>query len=226
MREAHHPSRVRAFLDLLLPPVCCGCGSEGSVLCLGCAAHLRRRLDEPAGAPLGLPVSLPEGIVQLEWCAAFSGAVRAAVHGLKYAGQRALAVPLAEALAARWRKAGAGGELFTWVPVHPARLRERGFDQAELLARLVAERLGSPAAALLERRQRTMAQHSLGRIARADNVREAFAMRSPAPLDIRGRWLVLVDDVVTTGASLSGCAQTLLRGGALAVSALCLAREG
>jgi len=68
----------------------------------------------------------------------YSGPVRAALHALKYGGERRLAAPLASALADRWRQAGRGGEVVTWVPVHPSRQRERGFDQAEELARLMA----------------------------------------------------------------------------------------
>ena len=111
---------MRILVDLLLPPRCPGCGLEGILLCDHCARPLYRRLAEPPGAPLGVPASLPVGIVQLEWCAMYSGAIRDALHALKYRGERRLREPLAEALAARWGAAGAGGDLVTWVPVHPS----------------------------------------------------------------------------------------------------------
>ena len=85
------------------------------------ARPLRRRLYEPAGRPLGLPAAMPAGLVQVEWCATFSGPVRTAIHALKYRGERRLVEPLAAALAERWQRAGAGGDLLTWAPVHPSR---------------------------------------------------------------------------------------------------------
>jgi len=88
----HHP-RVHALativarsLDELLPPTCPGCGREGESLCLSCAAPLRARLDQPPGQPLGLEAHLPRHIVQLEWCAPFTGPVRACLHALQYVG--------------------------------------------------------------------------------------------------------------------------------------------
>src|SRR5262245_10357755 len=188
---------MRALLDLVLPPRCPGCGTEGVVLCAGCAGRLARRIDEPPGVPVGLAWPLPVGLVQLEWCATFGGPVRAALHALKYRGERRLTEPLGRALAARWQRAGIGGEALVPVPVHPRRRRERGFDQAEDLADWCGRGLGLPVVRALERRQRTIAQHALGQDARRHNVRGAFAVRPGFERAIQGRWLVLVDDVVT-----------------------------
>jgi len=216
---------VNALLDLLLPPVCPGCGREGRALCEACAVVLRRRLNEPAATPIGLAGALPAGLVQLEWCAAFTGPARAALHALKYGGELRLVEPLADEMAARWRRAAVGGELIAFVPVHEARRRQRGFDQAELLARAVGQRLDLPVVPALERAARTTAQHRLGRHARSANVGHAFAVRASATARIRGRWIVLIDDVVTTGATMSACAGVLHAAGAAAVSGLALARE-
>lgn len=216
---------MRAILDLLLPPDCPGCGREGEVLCRSCRSPLDRRLGEPPGVPLGLPADVPLGLVQLEWCSAFTGPTRRALHALKYDGERRLAAPLAEAMAVRWRAAGRGGNLLVPVPVHAQRRRERGFDQAEDLARACGRALGLPVVAALERRERTAAQHALGRQQRAVNVGGAFGLREGAAGGVAGRWVVLIDDITTTGASLSGCAAALYAVGALAVSALTVARE-
>ncbi len=216
---------MRALLDLLLPPRCAGCGLEGVLLCASCAAPLSRRLAEPAGAPLGLPADLPLGLLQLEWCAAYSGSVRAALQALKYRGERRLVEPLADALAERWLRAGAGGDTVTWVPVHRARLAERGFDQAQELAAAMAVRLRLPVIGSLERGQRTLAQHGLGQSARRHNIAGAFSVVESERARVAGRWLVVVDDIVTTGTTLTGCALPLWEAGAAGVSALCVARD-
>lgn len=216
---------MRALLDLLLPPSCPGCGREGRVLCPACGAWLERRRAEPPGVPIGLPWPLPPGLDQLEWCAAFSGPVRDAIHVFKYRGERRLADPLGAALAERWRRVGAGGDLLVHVPVHASRLRERGFDQAADLARACGRILGLPARPVLERAERTEAMHGLGRAERAVNVGGAFRVRPSQERLVAGRSVVLIDDIITTGATLSGCAIALRDAGAIWVAALAVARE-
>lgn len=225
MRAAGQAGHVKMVLDLLLPPVCPGCGREGAPICVTCREYMARRLEEPPGVPIGLASNQPPGVVQLEWCASFNGVARASVHALKYDGELRLVAPLSELMAARWRRAGIGGDALVPVPVHAQRRRQRGFDQAELLARGVGERLGLPVVLALQRASRTTAQHQLGRRARQDNVAHAFGIVPRHAAEIAGRWLVLIDDVVTSGATLAGCAGALYGAGASAVSALTLARE-
>jgi ComF family protein len=215
-----------ALLDIVLPAACAGCSAEGATLCPVCRRALDLRLVRPSGVPIGLPSALPAPLAQLEWCAPFSGTVRAALHQLKYSGERRLARPLGTSLAARWLAAGAGGELLVPVPVHADRARRRGYDQAVLLATEASLRLRIPCLAALERTRRTAPQFDLGRRARRTNVAGAFAMRGPSQAArIEGRWIVLVDDVMTTGATLVACAEALYGAGAVAVSAVTVARE-
>src|SRR4051812_34259757 len=230
---------VTGALDLALPASCSGCGREGQPLCPSCLPALDSRLGLPGGTPIGLPADIPTPLLQLEWCAPFAGPVRAALHDLKYAGERRLAEPLGEAVARRWARVGTGATVIVPVPVHAERERQRGYDQAALIAAVAAERLRMPMARVLERGRATVAQFELGRDERAANVAGAFRVRGSGhdrhrersrggadgtPV-VTGRWVLLVDDVVTTGATLAACADALERAGAVAVSAIAVARE-
>jgi len=226
------PSLVGRALDLAFPARCPGCGAEGPAICADCLPALDARLGLPGGVPIGLPSDVPPPLLQLEWCAPFTGLVRSALHQLKYSGEQRLAVPLGEAIARRWQRAGAGGDVLVPVPVHADRARRRGYDQAELIARAAATALSLPCAPILERARATIAQFDLDRSERATNVAGAFRLKPRPGSDssgddspFRDRWIVLVDDVVTTGATLAACAEPLLAAGAVGVSAVTVARE-
>ena len=216
---------MAVLLDLVLPPRCPGCGREGAPICSRCMRPLERRLDEPPGVPVGLPAELPEGLVQLEWCAAFTGPVRAALLALKYGGDRRVAQPLGSAAGRRWRRAGVVGDLLVPVPIHAERLRSRGYDQAVLLARVAARELGLPMVPALRRAEATAAQYRLGRARRAANVGHAFECLPEHRAAVRGRQVVLVDDIFTTGSTLVACATALYAAGARCVAGLTVARE-
>jgi ComF family protein len=213
-------------LDAAFPARCVGCGEEGPPLCPACAPALDARLAFPAGVPIGLPGEIPEPLLQVEWCAGFRGVVRDALHGIKYGGETRLAEPLGAAVARRWARVGVGAEVVVHVPVHAERARDRGYDQADLIARVAARRLRLPHVGALVRERATIAQFDLDRADRAANVADAFGVRDPelARL-VAGRWVLLIDDVMTTGATLAACATALEAAGSIAVSAITVARE-
>ena len=195
------------------------------MLCRACEALLYGRRGIAPGFPVGMPSHVPLPLVAHEWCTAYAGIGRPAIHALKYGGERRLAEPLGRAMAFRWHEVGGHGEILVPVPVHASRRRERGYDQAELLAEVAGRHLGLPVVRALVRDRATVRQAELDRAERAENLRGAFALRERARAAVQGRWAILVDDVVTTGATLGHAAQALLAADAVAVSALTLARE-
>ena len=149
----------------------------------------------------------------------YEGALRAIVHALKYEGRRSLARPLADLMRERGAEVLAGSDCLVPVPLHPARRRARGFNQALDLAR----HLGRPVRKALRRVRATPTQTGLPAAQRHRNVRDAFAM-APGTPSLSGATVVLVDDVSTTGATLEACARVLKAAGAREVRALIAAR--
>ena len=158
-------------------------------------------------------------IVSTRAVGSYDGALRAIVHAFKYDGRRSLAARLGELMKVRGADVLAGAETVVPVPLHPSRRRERGFDQAADLAR----HLGLPVAHALGRIRPTAVQASLPAGRRHANVRDAFAL-APAAGRLRGRIVVLVDDVSTTGATLEACARALNTAGVREIRALTAAR--
>ncbi len=155
---------------------------------------------------------------------AFEGAVRQAIHELKYGGRAELAPPLAELLVTAWGRGLFPVDCVMPVPLHPRRIRERGYNQATLIAEVFAQQTHLPILAdALVRARMTESQTSLGAFARRKNVEGAFRARS-AP--VRGLSILLVDDVCTTGSTLQACADALRESGASQVYALTVARAG
>ncbi len=189
--------------------VVCRCGLPLAGGLAACGRCRRGRQPFAAGASLG----------------PYEGSLRAALHALKYGGRRRAAPRLAEALLeeARVLALVASSDVLVPVPLHPRRLRERGFNQAALLAAEVSRRTGRPCCPdALVRRIDTVPQAGLGAAARRRNVREAFAVRRRAA--VAGRTVTLVDDVVTTGATALACAGRLAEAGAREVRLLSVAR--
>ena len=149
----------------------------------------------------------------------YDGALRAILHALKYEGRRSLARRLGTLMRQRGATVLAGAACVVPVPLHPARQRQRGFNQAVDLAR----RLGVPVVHALRRARATPTQTGLPAAQRHCNVRGAFVL-TRAGREVRGSIVVVVDDVSTTGATLEACARVLKEAGAIEVRALTAAR--
>lgn len=151
----------------------------------------------------------------------YDGSLREAVHALKFRGRRALAVPLGALMAEHVAEARLpNAHVVIPIPLHHRRLRKRGYNQSELLAAEVANRLGLPVRSdVLVRRQATQAQSGLTLEDRRANVRGAFA----AVHSLKRQNVLLVDDVLSTGFTASECAKVLRRAGAVHVVVLATA---
>jgi competence protein ComFC len=215
--------------ELLAPARCVLCRAPAALACAACLASLPlicgptcARCGRPAGEPVRDCVECRGrrlGFASARAPLAYDGAGRALVHALKDGGARALA-DLAAALLAMAVPAPAADAL-TWVPGDPWRTVRRGYHPPALIAERLAARWGLPALPLLRATRLRRSQRGLDPAARRANVRGAF--RCPPRARV-APVVVLVDDVYTTGATLSACASALRRGGARRVEGLALAR--
>jgi ComF family protein len=230
---------VDPLLAVVFPSSCPACGiplahPTRGPLCDGCWAALPRHRGTLCRCGLPLPASLVacgrcrRGLQIFAVGASlgpYEGSLKTAIHEFKYHSRRRVAGRLAEELlaSASVSEVVRGGEVLVPVPLHPRRHQERGFNQAELLAFEIAQRAGIVAApGALVRRKDTKPQAGLSAAGRRLNVAGAFAVRRRT--QIAGRVVVLVDDVLTTGATAQACARALMDGGAKEVRLLAAAR--
>jgi len=203
---AHVTPLLHAFARSWMRCPACRLRPAGeTALCSVC----RREL---AAAVAGLPATAGD-VVHL---GPHAGRWRSLVHALKFRGARRLAEPLGALLAARLRRCGWLPDVVTHLPTDPGRRASRGYDQAEALARAVASAAGLPYRTLLTRTRSAPRQAGLGRAARTANVRGAFRVTPLGSSSALGRVLI-VDDVLTTGASLEACRRVLTSAGAVEV---------
>jgi ComF family protein len=212
------------LLEVVVPPACAGCGAFGALLCPRCTRALRPARDAEAAFLAADPSVLAGAELELVMAAfRHDGAARRALQRLKYGGAARLAVPLATACLPSFDEllAISGPATLVPVPVNVARARERGYNQALLLARALGEARGLPVADLLARSRATARQHGLDRSARLANLRAAFtARRARAPARV-----IVIDDILTTGATLAACAAVLRAAGTSQVFGFAVARE-
>ena len=219
------------LLDSLFPVECASCGRSGAVICERCATDLPHL--QP---PYCRVCSAPGDSGRCTRCASterwfdgirapyrYSGPIRQAVLSLKYGGIRAASAQLGDLMAHHLTDNPLPGEIIVPVPMHASRRRERGYNQAELLARRVAQRCELPSSdSILIRTRNANPQAGItDPVARASNVSGAIGV---APgFDAAGGRFILVDDVSTTGSTLSECAAALKTAGAESVWCLTLA---
>jgi ComF family protein len=230
---------VEPLLAVVFPSTCRACAEPlpaplGGPLCERCWSTLPRHAAAcRCGTPLAAGVAAPCGRCRRgrspfalgASLGPFEGSLRLLVHELKFRGRRRLVGRLVSELLAEpaVREALLGAELLVPVPLHPRRLRARGFNQSLLLARALGRACGVPVARqALARRQDSPPQTGLGARERRRNVAAAFVSRRPWV--VAERVIVLVDDVLTTGATARACASALRRAGAAEVRVLSVAR--
>ena len=235
------------LIDLILPPVCLACdkliapGDAARFICRRCRTRLRPPpppICERCGAPRLQTGRVTEANECAE-CAQWPEQLRFArtaflmhppvdriVHQLKYRGWRALADQMAQPMAQTLARHEAARNIrvISPVPTTKSRLRDRGYNQAELIARGVAAHSGRDCELLLERTNSKSTQTTLQPAARGANVAGAFQLRENAAELIANSHVLLIDDVMTTGATALECARVLVAHGADAVSVLTYAR--
>lgn len=222
---------LRRGLDLLFPPRCVVCSQLGTWFCTDCLASVKL-VPQPVCPRCGQPMpreglcskcrTNPPQLDGIRSVAVHCGAMRQAIHHFKYRRRQELADPLGQMLFGYWREANLAVDLVVPVPLHSSRQKERGYNQATLLAGVLAEKAELTLNATgLTRTRATAPQVGLGADERAANVHNAFLWMDGGLDDVR---VLLIDDVCTTGATLEACGLALRRSGAKSVWALTLAR--
>lgn len=240
-------SFIAGLLDLLFPslPACPFCGfpqGQGS-LCKGCLERFQEYRQEPVCFRCGRyfqqqavvkSMLVMDEAVFCRDCSQgkrhfyvakaagpYENELKDAVQKLKYTGRKGLAEHLAglmyQTLENDWRFFAA--QVIAAVPLSPKRLRQRGFNQSDLLAYRLAEKMKISWLPILKKTRETPPQAGLNRAEREENLRDAFQLTEPAV--VKGKTILLVDDVITTGFTLNSVSETLIRGGAATV--ICIA---
>lgn len=231
----------RGAIGLIYPPACVACQaatSEPHGLCATCWSGIGfitrpycERLGTPFEIDLGAGSLSPAAIAdppvfrRARAVCRFEGTARELVHRLKFGDRLDLAVTMGRMMRQAGQELLGEADLVAPVPLHRTRLWNRRFNQAAALARIVASD-GGPACEMraVERRKRTRQQIGLSRAQRAENLQGAFSVAPAMRPRIEGRRVVLIDDVLTTGATANAASRALLRAGASAVDVLVFAR--
>jgi len=223
----------RAALDLVFPRWCVGCGREGSFICPDCAAQLPE-IEPPLCRRCGYPIAegshcpecrdWPPHLDSVRSPYRFESVIRTAIHQLKYRNLKALSDELAGLLYRYLIVNPIAVDVVVAVPIHPQRLRERGYNQCHLLARGLSKITDWPLSenSLIRTNSSESQTKTSDARQRWANVADAFCAQ---PDDFREQSVLLIDDVITSGATLNACAAAIKSAGALSVHGLTLARE-
>jgi ComF family protein len=223
----------RVALDILFPPWCVGCGKEGSYICDSCQQQLPviiPPLCPRCGRPVSPGAACPGCIAEnsdvngIRAPFLFNGVIRSAIHELKYRNLRAVVPLLAGFLYDYLLENPLPGDILVPVPVHPRRERERGYNQASLLCHELSRCNGMPVIddCLIKRTYTPPQAKTSTEADRLENVAGTFSCVDDR---LRGRRIILLDDVSTSGATLNACAGALKSSGAVTVWGLVLALE-
>lgn len=227
---------IENILDLFFPKRCLGCGKAGAFVCEVCEDKLPFLEDQSCAVCGHLSVggfthercrgsSTPERFMSLF---KYQGVARALVGSFKYEKVTSL-LPTLHLYINEFLKESAvrlGEEtLVTFVPIHPLKLLERGFNQSEIIAGELGRREGLLMLPVLEKIQETPSQTKLSKKERKENVAGSFGLARKYAKEIMGRDILLVDDVFTTGATLLECSKVLKKAGARFVYLLTLAKD-
>jgi ComF family protein len=197
--------------DLVFPPRCAGCGRVDDYWCAVCQNDIEQMPLMPRVRPLS-------PLADIASTGTHTGKLREAVQGLKYDNNRQLAQPLGERLAVCLAALNWTLDMIIPVPLHTKRLAERGYNQAQVIAEYLAAHTGLPCVPGAMRRDKfTRSQVELSAAARLVNLADAF---QGDPALLADQTILLIDDVYTTGATLTNCAQAALAAGARAVYGL------
>lgn len=200
-------------MEFFFPSPCIDCRQRvGSLFCSTCQ---KKYLAPP-------PIKEPHSpLSERRATAEFKDKIRDALHALKYENQRRMAIALGERLYNEFQRSTWKPDLITAAPLHPSRLKTRGYNQADLLAEVLARTAELPfSPQAISRLKDTVSQVGLNAHERESNVREAFiAVRDL----VEGRRILIIDDVYTTGATLRSCGTALREAGAVEVWALTVA---
>jgi ComF family protein len=234
----------RGALSLIYPPTCSGCGratADPGTLCPSCWTGLHlieeplcQRFGTPFAVDLGVgPLLSPRAIAEppvfarARAVALYNDVARSLVHRLKYEDRVDLAGVMGRMMTGSGRALIADADCVVPVPLHRWRLWRRRFNQAALLGRVIAKGAGLPfEPSVLIRIRATRSQVGLSRAARAQNLSGAFRVSAAQAHCIQGRRVLLIDDVMTTGATGNAASRALLRGGAASVDLLTFALVG
>lgn len=220
------------LLGLVFPPKCALCKApNASLICDSCLDSLPL-IEDPNCNFCGKPTLFSVDRCRecrgkrwhFNWARSvwiYRGRGKDLIHAFKYENERRLAAMLAEK-ALESLPTFADIDIITWVPLHPARKADRGYNQAELIAREMARLSAVSPVAALKRKRNTEDQNKLAMEKRKANVRDAFSL--VGDVGINGKKVLLIDDVYTTGSTANECSRILKKGGAASVGVLTLAR--